>query len=296
MFRSLIAAVFLGASLAVASPLNGTYLGRGCGSHLSAEKVAEFEAHFAAHKVEQKVSTDAVSAAATVNIPVYFHVISKDSTTAGGNVPASQLSSQIDVLNSDYSGSGLTFSLAGTTRTVNSEWFNTVGPDTTAQTTMKNQASVLSLRTGGASTLNVYTVGFVSGSGAGLLGYSTFPSSYSGSPKDDGVVMLFSSVPGGSTANYNLGRTLTHEAGHWVGLYHTFQGGCSGSGDYVSDTPAESSSASGCPTGRDTCSSAGVDPIHNYMDYSYDSCMNQFTAGQITRLKSQMNTYRGVSL
>lgn len=93
-----------------------------------------------------------------------------------------------------------------------------VGPDSSLQTTMKKQ-----LRIGGPADLNVYTVGFVSGSGAGLLGYSTFPSSYSGNPKDDGVVMLFSSTPGGSTQNYNLGQTLTHEAGHWVGLYHVFQ-------------------------------------------------------------------------
>lgn len=71
---------------------------------------------------------------------------------------------------------------------------------------MKNQ-----LRQGGAADLNVYTVGFTSGSGAGLLGYSTFPSSYASAPKDDGVVMLFSSVPGGSTANYNEGK---------VGIYH----------------------------------------------------------------------------
>ena len=110
----------------------------------------------------------------------------------------------MDVLNADFSGSGLTFTLAATTRTVNSQWFNRVGPSSSLQTAMKR-----ALREGGAADLNVYTVGFNSGSGAGLLGYATFPSSYSSAPTDDGVVILFSSLPGGSTENFNEGRVST---------------------------------------------------------------------------------------
>lgn len=96
------------------------------------------------------------------------------------------------------------------------------------------------LRTGGAASLNVYSVGFVllpffrvffldlessfrDGEGAGLLGYSTFPWDYNDKTFLDGVVVLYSSLPGGTLAPYNKGRTLTHEIGHWLGLYHTFQ-------------------------------------------------------------------------
>ncbi|KAF8665726.1 hypothetical protein AX16_000174 [Volvariella volvacea WC 439] len=287
MFRSLSITFVLGAVLALATPLNTT-TPRACGTVITEQQLIAAEAHFQQHKIVPAAAGDPTIEAAT--IPVYFHVISADSTLNGGNIPDSQISAQIQVLNTAYASAGLSWSLAGTTRTVNADWFNNVGPSSSQQTAMKN-----ALRQGGSNALNVYTVGFRSGSGAGLLGYATFPSSYSSAPLDDGVVILFSSVPGGSTTNYNLGHTLTHEAGHWVGLYHTFQGGCSGSGDQVSDTPPEASPASGCPTGRDTCAGGGVDPIHNYMDYSYDSCMTEFTPGQVTRLKSQILTYRGIS-
>ncbi|TRM68406.1 hypothetical protein BD626DRAFT_565247 [Schizophyllum amplum] len=294
MFNLALLAAALGASAVSASPAcSGSLLtravpagGRNCGTSISDERLVEAETHFQANKIA--ITKEKAAAAAPIN--VYFHVISEDNTEEGGNVPDSQLADQVDVLNTAYESVGLSFTLANTTRTTNSGWFNKAGPDSSQQTAMKEE-----LRVGDAADLNVYTVGFTSGSGEGLLGYATFPSDYDNAPKDDGVVMLFSSTPGGATENYNLGQTLTHEAGHWLGLYHTFQGGCSGQGDHVDDTPAESQPAYECPEGRDTCSSAGVDPIHNFMDYTYDSCMNEFSEGQATRILEQIGTYRGIS-
>ena len=136
---------------------------------------------------------------------------------------------------------------------MNAGWFKAAAPSTSEQTAMKKK-----LRSGGPGVLNVFTVSFDTTDG--LLGYSEFPASYHDDPTNDGVTLRYSTLPGGTYTRFNLGRTATHEVGHWVGLYHTFEGGCDGQGDHVSDTPPEATPASGCPSKRDTCKpNAGLD-------------------------------------
>ena len=223
-----------------------------------------------------------VSSLQGASIPVAFHVVYRKSN-GEGNVATSALDAQINVLNGAFGGSGFSFYRYSVDRFgSNGSWF-TATNGTSAEQQMKQ-----SLNTDPRNLLNFYT----NKPTGGVLGWATFPWMYSESDYRHGVVVNYGTLPGGNLSPYNGGDTGTHEVGHYLGLYHTFQGGCSGSGDYVSDTPAEASPASGCPTGRNTCSSPGNDPITNFMDYTTDACMFQFTNGQRSRMDTYTSYYR----
>jgi hypothetical protein len=221
-----------------------------------------------------------------VTVPVVFHVIRKNTTVAGGNIPPSWISAQMKVLNDSFAGrtggvaTGFRFELIDTTRTTNSSWFNLTGYG-------QDRAMKTALRVGGPETLNIYSAKL----GSNLLGYAYYASDYDEVGVLDGVVIHYQSLPGGNFAIYSEGDTATHEVGHWFELIHTFEGGCD-VGDQVADTPAEASPAFNCPTGRDTCAAAGLDPITNFMDYSQDSCMFEFTAGQAARMQQAWAAFR----
>ncbi|HEV7923610.1 MAG TPA: zinc metalloprotease [Thermoanaerobaculia bacterium] len=272
---------------------------RMCGTrNLDQAEIQAIEEHTAAMRARQDPSAalrfgdltpmEDVRAGGSVTVRVYVHVIRNSAGTAG-NLTATQIANQIKVMNDSFGGvtggynTPFRFTLVSTDYTNNSTYY-TATPGTTAERSMKN-----ALHRGTAKDLNLY----FNNMGGGLLGWATFPSDYSSAPLMDGVVCLNASIPGGSASPYNLGDTATHEVGHWVGLYHTFQGGCSTSNDQVADTPAEKNPASGCPV-IDTCPSTGRDPVENFMDYSTDSCMYKFTAGQAQRADTQSATYRGL--
>ncbi|KAL1602939.1 hypothetical protein SLS59_004594 [Nothophoma quercina] len=254
---------------------------RSCGTPNATEEQLQIAQNLQILEAEAGFADSSLAAAATINVKVYWHVTATAKTVAGGYLTQATLDKQLAVLNKAYAPHGISFTQAGVDWTVNTQYANDK-----AELAMKK-----ALRKGTYADLNVYFT-----PGTGYLGYAYFPQAVtSGSTAfyQDGVVIRSSTVPGGSETDYNLGHTATHEIGHWLGLYHTFEGGCTGSGDYVSDTPAEASASYGCATTRDSCSSqAGLDPVTNYMDYSDDSCFTGFTAGQQTRIYSYWNSYR----
>jgi hypothetical protein len=233
-------------------------------------------------------------ATGSVTIHTIFHIISAAPlTTAEILRYNTMIAAQMDVLNEAYSGTGAAegssdtpfrFNYETTTYTVNAAWASL------EPRSKETKAAKAALHQGNAATLNVYVVDL----GGDLLGYATFPQPGKGQLSQDGVAILDESMPGGAIEPYNEGDTLVHEVGHWLGLFHTFQGGCNGPGDYVVDTPAEGGPAWDCSMlGRDSCpADAGIDPVQNFMDYADDACMNEFTEGQVRRMSNSWEAFR----
>ena len=227
----------------------------------------------------------------SVKIRTVFHVVSDHALSSTERTRMQgMVDAQMTVLNDSYAGktsgtasdSPFRFDLAKTNYVVNEAWAH-VAPGKTERD-MK-----AALYEGDAKTLNVYAADI----GGGLLGWAYFPKGYNnGRDFIDGVVILDESMPGGTAGKYSLGDTLTREVGHWLMLEHTFAHGCAASGDYVADTPKEAAPQFDCPEGADTCPAPGLDPIRNFMDYTQDSCMNEFTPGQVDRMSDAWVAFR----
>jgi hypothetical protein len=255
-----------------------------CGTRQpSDEEITEIETKMAKGNGREKPS---------VTVPVWFHVINGGAGFDNGDLPDHMIKAQIRVLNDSYSGktggapTAFAFELAGVTRTTNQEWFEQLVFNFDVELAAKR-----ALKVGGPGTLNLYTV-----DGGPYLGFAYYPTIVGTSYEVlDGVVLDWRSLPGGTFAIYSEGDTAPHEVGHWLALYHTFQGGCRFTNDYIDDTPAEFGPAFFCPVGRDSCfqpNRPGLDPITNFMDYSQDSCMFEFSAGQAARMDAAWAAFR----
>ena len=244
---------------------------------------------------EQLAIEDAASKArddrGPVTIPVYWHIIT--TATGGGNVSA-LVPAQMDVLNDAFAGSGFNFTLENVQVVANNAWFF-------AEAGSADEAAMkAALRRGGPDTLNIYTT-----NGDVYLGWATLAFYYKFFPSYDGVVLWWAALPGTGLAGeaeeepdgvltYDQGDTGTHEVGHWLGLDHTFAGGCSHPGDFIKDTPAEAEPQFFC-VARDSCTGApfrGTDPITNFMDYVDDLCMDNFTSDQTKRMRKHWHAFR----
>lgn len=244
-------------------------------------------------------------------IPVVFHVITTSSTSVE-NISVAQINSQMTALNQDFrkmvgtpgDGLGVDTEVEFCLATQDPNGATTTGINRIVSSlsnhnynTQESQLKALA-QWNPAKYLNVWVVKSITG---GVLGYATFPG---GTSTLDGVVMAHDNVGTTGTAAFpfNGGRTMTHEVGHWLSLYHTFQGGCAGmttsncttGGDRVCDTPPVASPNYGCPTNTNSCSESPnlVDQIDNYMDYTNDACMSRYTAGQKARIVATLTGSR----
>jgi len=281
-----------------------------CGSteHLEWQKQQDPGLQARMDKVESDIRTWMKNSPPTTNaivtIPVVVHVVYANATQ---NVPDATVQQQIAVLNKDYhklntdvgntpavfqslvADCEVQFCLAS--KDPNGATTTGIVHKSTTVASWSSDDKVKSATSGGDNAWDAtkYLNLWVCNLGSGLLGYAQFPG---GSNSTDGVVVLYSSLPGGA-APYGMGRSATHEVGHWLNLHHIW-GDASCGDDLVADTPTQSTSNFGCPTFQHvTCSNGpNGDMFMNYMDYVDDNCMVMFSNGQKARITACLNSSR----
>ncbi|TFK23563.1 hypothetical protein FA15DRAFT_670384 [Coprinopsis marcescibilis] len=220
--------------------------------------------------------------------PVNFHVVAENKTWEGGWVRHHQIRSQVENLNKNFKHANIHFELRKVTHTIDEYYFREGGIDESSDAEFKSN-----LRQGGADTLNVYTSGFLQEDEEATLGRATYPWQYQAPDLGpDGISIKWTTLPGNDREQE--GKMLTHEAGHWLGLYHTFEGqSCEGEGDGVDDTPQQAEYAWQCGVVDNSCPNAsGVKAGTNFMDYKPDSCLYEFTPGQIKKMRAYAREFR----
>ncbi|MBF4461808.1 MULTISPECIES: zinc metalloprotease [unclassified Rathayibacter] len=257
---------------------------------LTPAQMKQVEKNFAAKLTAKGLTKNSNAPGGVITINTYVHVLQNDD--GSGGISLDQIKQQMTVLNAAYSGkasatdakTAFTFRLINADFTNKSAWSSFWAYDDT------DKELSTALHKGGLRDLNIF-VGHLKGD---VLGVANMPWDAGWYGKQDGVRVTTDSMPGGAFGGYNLGDSVVHEVGHWLGLSHTFENGCGGDGDGVADTPAQDSGDNifSCDENLDTCPAAGLDPVHNFMSYGTDYCMDRFSPGQAKRIGLMYYLYR----
>ncbi|KAJ8523238.1 hypothetical protein ONZ45_g335 [Pleurotus djamor] len=224
---------------------------------------------------------------AQISVDVHWHVIRENDTEVAGNLPDYSVNASIDIMNYYFKDAAIHWNLVNVSRVTNKDWFINTSPNSTHEFEMKQ-----ALRQGTNKVLNIYSVENYYNT---AFGWATFPFELAINPLwMDGVVIRHSTATFAGKNHESRGATLVHEVGHWCGLYHVFQDGCSGPGDYVEDTPPQEAQYECFVPRPSTCIPGAWDPLFNIMDYTSDCCQRQFTPGQFQRMREQLEHYRGL--
>ena len=231
-----------------------------------------------------------------VTIPVVFHVLYN---TAAENISEAQVLSQLQIMNDDFrrlnadqdnvwsqaADTQIEFCLATQDPQGNPSDGILRVPTSVTQFGTNDNMKFSSQGGSDAWPASEYLNFWVCDLGASLLGYAQFPG---GPANTDGVVCTYTATGdvGTAQAPFDLGRTGTHEVGHWLNLRHIWGDGGCGADDFVADTPEDDGANYGCSLGSSSCEAGVSAMVQNYMDYSDDACMNLFTQGQGDRMNA----------